>query len=272
VLKTINNKLDLKIGRQIIVWGKSDNIRITDILNPMDFTTPGMTDIKDLRLGRFMMKANYTVQTWDLSAIILRENRYSKMPKLGSEYYLPKVFPSEEDEIGFAFSASKNLQGQDIAFYTSNDYVDNTTYKTNMLGMAYNKVIQQYLIKTELAYFDNYDSNTIDSRVDSLIGIEYNGISDGSISFEMANKTDEIQYALRFTQSYINQTLDFTALYNGYGKDLEGGGFIRVWSDYAIDDKFSTSFGIIDYLGGDKQNFEAIKDNDRLFASMTYNF
>jgi len=88
----------------------------------------------------------------------------------------------------------------------------------------------------------------------------------------MANKNDEIQYALRFTQSYINQTLDFTALYTGYGSSLEGGGFIRVWADYSIDDKISTSFGIIDYIGGDKQNFEAIKDNDRLFASLTYNF
>lgn len=269
---TLENNVDLKIGRQIVVWGKSDNIRITDTLNPMDYTTPGMTDIKDLRLGRFMMKANYDIQSWDLSAIVLRENRYSKMPEKGSEYYLPRVFPSAPSGLGIAFSASKNFQGQDLAFYVSNDYVDNTTYKSNMLGAAYNKVIEQYLVKTEFAYFDNYDSSNIDSRIDALVGVEFNGISDGSISFEMANKKDEIQYAIRFSQSYINQTLDFTALYTGYGSQLEGGGFFKIWSDYAIDDKVSTSFGLIDYIGGDKQNFEAIKDNDRLFASMTYNF
>jgi len=270
---TLNNKIDLKIGRQVVVWGKSDNIRITDILNPMDYTTPGMTDIKDLRLGRFMNKVNYSTQGWDLTGILLYENRYSTMPTVGSEYYIPKIFPiAPNNSIGLALSASKNYEGQDVAFYASNDYVDNTTFKSNMIGMAYNKVIEQYLLKTEFAYFDNYNSNIINSKIDALVGVEYNGISDGSISLEMANKNNEIQYAMRFTQSYINQTLDFTVLYNGYGKNLKGGGFVRIWADYAINDKFSTSFGMIDYIGGYKQNFEIIKDNDRVFTSLTYNF
>jgi len=50
--------------------------------------------------------------------------------------------------------------------------------------------------KTEAAYFDNYDSSTIKEKIDSLLGIEYNGIKDGSLSFEVANKDDDIQYAL----------------------------------------------------------------------------
>jgi len=42
--------LDIKVGRQIVVWGRSDNVRITDVLNPLDMREPGMTDIEDLRL------------------------------------------------------------------------------------------------------------------------------------------------------------------------------------------------------------------------------
>ena len=45
---SLTDSLDVKIGRQIVVWGKSDNIRITDILNPMDRREPGLTDIEDL--------------------------------------------------------------------------------------------------------------------------------------------------------------------------------------------------------------------------------
>ena len=273
----ISSKLDVTVGRQIVVWGKSDNIRITDTINPMDLTTPGMTDIKDLRLGRVMSKVDYsTSNDWDISAIVLHENRYSTMPEVGSEYYMPVRFPNEAGNsiknTGLAISASASLMGQDIAFYALNDYVDNKEYKTNMLGVAYNIVKGSYLLKVEASYFDNYDSNTIESKIDALGGVEYTGFNDTTLSFEMANKDNEMQYALRATQSYINQTLDLSMLYNGYGKTLDGGGFLRLWADYDIDDKFKTSFGFIDYISGDKANFEMIKDNDRVFASLSYNF
>jgi len=279
---SLNSKTDVKIGRQIVVWGKSDNIRITDTLNPMDNTTPGMVDIEDLRLARTMSKVDYFVDKWAISGIVLHENRYSKMPQYGSDFTsLNKIQadmmstkePSNSlKDSGIALSASANLEGEDIAFYYSNQYIDNTIYRSNMLGMAYNKVIDSFLFKTEFAYFDNYDSSTVKSKLDGLVGLEYNGISDGSISFEMANKNDDIQYALRFTQSYINQTLDFTALYSAFGKELEDGAFLRVWADYDIDDKLSTSIGFINYIGGDAAQLEMIKDNDRVFASLKYSF
>ena len=141
-----------------------------------------------------------------------------------------------------------------------------------MIGTAYNKVIDSFLIKTELAYFDNYDTSLVDSKIDSLIGLEYNGIDEGSISIEIANKDDEIQYAVRYTQSFFNQTLDLTTLYSGFGKELDGGGFLRAWFEYDIDDSFSTEFGVISYQGGTKTNFELIKNNDRLFTSLKYSF
>ena len=279
---SLNINTDIKVGRQIVVWGKSDNIRITDTLNPLDMTTPGMVDIEDLRLGRVMSKIDYFMEKWSLTGIILHENRYSDIPKFGSEYTISNEMkynnmlvkePSNTIEnSGIALSASANLEGQDIAFYYSNQYVDNTTYRSNMLGMGYNKVLDSFLFKTEFAYFDNYDSSTVESKLDGLVGLEYNGISEGSISFEMANKNDDIQYALRFTQSYLNQTLDFTALYSAFGKELEDGGFIRVWGDYDIDDKLSTSVGFINYISGDLAQFNMIKDNDRVFASLKYSF
>jgi len=46
----LHKNVDVKIGRQIIVWGRSDNFRVTDVLNPMDLREPGMVDIEDLRL------------------------------------------------------------------------------------------------------------------------------------------------------------------------------------------------------------------------------
>ena len=275
---SMTNNIDIKFGRQIVVWGKSDNIRITDSLNPMDRTAPGMVDIEDLRLGRGMMKIDYFMDEWSLSGIILQENRFSKMSEIGSDYYTPSfaMIPNEpssnKDNQGIALNLNGNLSGQDISFYYLNQYIDNTNYKSNMLGMAYNKVINSFLFKTEIAYFDNYDSEIVDAKTDSLIGLEYNGISDGSVSLEIANKDDDIQYALRFTQSFINQTLDFTALYSGYGQNLEDGGFIRTWIDYDYDDSITLNFGVIDYKDGNNLYFKKIRNNDRIFCSLKYSF
>jgi hypothetical protein len=279
---SLSSNVDIKIGRQIVVWGKSDNIRITDSLNPLDNTTPGMVDIEDLRLGKAMSKIDYFVNDWAISAILLHENRFSNMPQYGSDYAPSNLMMANAISVdepsnsiknsGIALSASKNMQGQDLSLYYSNQYVDNTIYRSNMVGFAYNKVIDSFLLKTELAYFDNYDSRVVDSKIDSLIGVEYNGISDGSISLEVANKDDDIQYALRFTQSYINQTLDFTALYSGFGKECEYGGFIRAWFDYDINDKLSSSFGFINYIGKEQRKFQMIENNDRVFASIKFSF
>jgi len=272
---SLKSDIDIKIGRQIVVWGKSDNIRITDTLNPMDITRPGMVDIKDLRLGRVMSKVDYFTSVWSYSAILLHENRFSTLADAKSEYFMLPTVKEPSDSLnnsGLALSANAALQGQDISVYFSNQYIDNTTYKSNMLGFAYNKVISSYLIKTEIAYFDNYDSNTISSKLDALVGLEYNGISEGSISFEVANKDKDIQYALRFTQSYLNQTLDFTTLLSAYGKEFEDGGFARLWFDYDYKDDISFSAGFINYIDGKNLYFKKIKDNDRLFISAKYSF
>ncbi|MEA3353899.1 MAG: DUF1302 family protein [Campylobacterota bacterium] len=278
----LSDKTDITIGRQIVVWGKSDNIRITDTLNPLNNTTPGMVDIKDLRLGTAMTKVDHYYDIWSVSGIVIHENRYSSIPKYGSDFALSSQISANNISVdepsngiknsGVAINVQAQMQGEDIAFYVSNKYADNTNYRSNMIGIAYNKVIDSFLLKTEAAYFDNYDSSTVDSKTDGLVGVEYSGISEGSISLEVANKDKNIQYALRFTQSYLNQTLDFTALAYMHGKDMKEGGFTRLWLDYDIDDSFQTSFGVIYYQGGDKANFEMIKDNDRVFASLKYSF
>lgn len=278
----LSQDTDIKTGRQIVVWGKSDNIRITDTLNPLNNTTPGMVDIKDLRLGSFMTKIDHFIDQWSISGIIIHENRFSSMPKYGSDFASANrsiadattvVEPSNSIKNNcIALSVKADLTGEDIAFYYSNKFIDNTTYRSNMAGIAYNKVIDSFLLKAESAYFDNYDSNSIDKKLDALIGVEYNGIKEGSISLEAANKDQDIQYALRFNQSYLNQTLDLTVLVNMHGKELEKGGLVRVWFEYDIDDSFQTTFGIVDYKGGKKPNFEMIKDNDRVFASLKYSF
>ena len=53
---------------------------------------------------------------------------------------------------------------------------------------------------------------------------------------------------------------------------MQDGGSARVSLDYALDDQTSVSGGIINYIGGDNPAINAYKDNDRVFAKMSYLF
>jgi hypothetical protein len=253
-----------------------------------------------------MSKLDYYQDNLKFSTAILHENRFSKNPKFGSDF--KKSIDLSEDKpnndlknTGIALSLTGEFSGYDFGVYFADTYLDKPYFKdgvlqfdnrSKMLGLAYNKVVRSFLLKTEVAYFNNIKYAGLTdtrSRIDALIGVEYTGISDGSISYELAlrkiNHYDDIintqsnnftqqesyQHALRFTQSYLNQTLNLTAIAGVFGKKGDEGGFARTSLDYAIDDKLSISGGIIDYIGGSTAT-DSIKNNDRIFTKINYTF
>ena len=303
----ISPNLDFKTGRQVVVWGKSDSIRITDILNPLDNRAPGLVDIKNLRLGRMMSKLDYYVNDLNLSVIALHENRFTKNPAYGSDFKTtidkPTSMPDDSlDNTSLALSLTGEFEGYDLGFYFADTYVDkpylesNVLYydnKSKMLGFAYNQVVDSFLLKTEIAHFDNINYNNVSdnkARTDVLLGVEYSGIRDGSIGYEIALRKihnydglinhalngykleEEYQQVLRFNQSYLNQTLDFNVVLSVFGSYGQDGGSARAEFDYALDDQTSISGGFIDYLSGDNLAIDSYKDNDRVFAKLSYAF
>jgi len=87
LIGSLASNLDIKTGRQIVVWGKSDNLRITDILNPLDNRVPGLVDIKNRRLPVTMTKLDYYFGDWNLSGIMVHEVRFDKNPVFNSDFF-----------------------------------------------------------------------------------------------------------------------------------------------------------------------------------------
>jgi hypothetical protein len=213
---SLTKSLDIKIGRQIVVWGKSDNIRVTDILNPLDLREPGMTDIEDLRLPIFMTRLDYYFSNIALSAYVIHEHRLQQLPVFGSPYYyLPYALNNTSDSstgmenTEFALSLSRFFRGMDISFYLA-DIHDDSAYlnadnqlsheRISMAGLAVNKARGNFLYKAEAAFFDGIrlsafrqngvliENSNDYSRLDLLAGIEYSGFKNTILSFEMADK------------------------------------------------------------------------------------
>jgi hypothetical protein len=50
---------DVRIGRQIVVWGKADGVQITDVVSPMDYTEFLARDYDDIRIPVDAFKIRY---------------------------------------------------------------------------------------------------------------------------------------------------------------------------------------------------------------------
>ncbi|MCW8825857.1 MAG: hypothetical protein OQK78_05475 [Gammaproteobacteria bacterium] len=305
----LSSNVDLTIGRQIVVWGKSDNLTVTNLLNPIDNRAPGMVDIKDLRLPLTMAKLDYYVGDWGFSAIVIPEIRFNKIPTQGSEFYpYPMAQPAEivPDDGGsnseLAFAANGRFSGWDLSLYHAQLYDDNP-YQTmvgmtpvlkhsriKMSGVAANWVTGSWLLKGEVALLDDLHYSGVSpsyNRADLLVGAEYNGIISTSLSAELVERTirdhDAVlsgvgvakvsrQLALSAKRDFNHDRFHLMGLVLLNDWKLGSGGIVRVSGEYELNDALALTVGVVDYLSADSLPYSAVADNDRLFVRAEYSF
>lgn len=306
----LTRSVDLKLGRQIVVWGKSDNIRVTDVINPLDNREPGMVDIEDLRLPLSMARLDYYVGDWGLTALAIPEIRFNKNPAYGSDFYpYPTAMPYEAvpadggNNTEYALAANGIFSGWDLSLYWGQLY-DDTPHsvmvgstpqlqhsRLTMTGLAANAAVDNWLLKAELAYFNGLEYSSLPGqsmqRMDTLLGVEYSGFSETTLSLEVVNRhvanydsallsdgivADEWQTALRYQGDFMHARLHLLALLSAFGDDLADGGFYRYSAAYDIADALTLTAGVVTYQKGNKIPFNGISNNDRIFIDLKYSF
>ena len=316
VLVSPHSRLDFRFGRQIVVWGNSDNIRVTDVLNPLDFREPGLTDLEYLRLPVTMSRLDYYLGAWRLSGMAIHEIRFDKNPVLGSDYYPfegplpPEDKPSNGGaDTEWAFSVIGTFSGWDVALYAAEYFNDRAHLEMapspqgpalvrrhaslKMVGAAANLALGNWLLKTEAAWQDGFHYfNTGDktfSRFDILLGVEYSGIRETTVSVEVANRhingfddrlkagpdheqPDTFVSAIRVVREFWNDTLTATLLAMTYGATGDDGAMQRLQVEYDLRDNLELTAGVVLYQSGDLPEFENIGDNDRIFGEVAYHF
>jgi hypothetical protein len=232
------SSVDFRFGRQTLVWGKSDNIRITDVLNPLDLREPGLTDLEYIRLPVTVSKLDYYLGNWRFSGAAIHEIRFDISPVFGSDYFpFPAPLPPQDipsnggSNTEWAFSAGSSFTGWDIEFYLADHFNDvahlepappgsgsmfvRRYARLQMVGGTANYAYGNWLFKTEAAWQDGLKYVTAPgktfSRFDVLFGVEYSGIRETTISVEAANRhTNDFDDRLRlgpiFSQSDVFQS------------------------------------------------------------------
>ena len=310
---SLGPNIDVKFGRQIKVWGKADLLSVVDVLNPTDNREPGLIDIDDSRLPVTMTQIDYYTGAWNLNLVLIHEIRFGKSPEFGSEFYFVDVESSPEEiptETEYGAALNGHFTGWDLSFYAASVYNDQGRAdgsfqpslgvfpdrvihdRLQLLGTAFSTVTGSWIVRGEIAdvqglRFTNF-SKTF-SRQDHVFGVEYSGISDGALSFELAwewirefettleeapNEQEQstVTTAIRFQQDFLNQTLSFNVIAFQFGEFGSSGSSQRIGLDYDWADGLNVGGGILLYHEGDTSYSKRIANNDRLFAGLKYSF
>ncbi|MGI9174116.1 MAG: DUF1302 family protein [Rhodothermales bacterium] len=78
--------VDVRLGRQQIVWGEADGAFVTDLVAPLDLTEFLAQDFADIRLGIPALKVIYYPGAFALEGVLIPRYFPSRLPEAGSPW------------------------------------------------------------------------------------------------------------------------------------------------------------------------------------------
>ncbi len=295
--------LDVFLGYQKVVWGQADDLRIVDIVNPLDLKNFVLFDIDEYRISLPMLRLEASMGQWSLQGLAILSTKPNQLPPIGSEFALQPegierdVLPKDPE---YGFRAQTFWLDTDMAVYAFRGYHDNPvitfqdatpelTYRRETLwGGSLSRPIGDVVVRAELAHTTNRGFNTVSGGfikrdVDQwMLGVDYlyqnwlitMQVTDSQImdwsSMLIANE-NEPMYTLSADGRLLSDTLNLR--FSVTHADYNGGGQLYQMKLAYSPNRHWEWRTHIDILSGDNENFLGqFKDRDRLWIALTYTF
>ena len=88
------DNMDLRIGKQQIIWGKADGVFITDIISPKNLSEFLLPDFDEIRIGTTSLKADYYLGNSTIELVWVPAFTPTQMPEETSIWYRAPEFTS----------------------------------------------------------------------------------------------------------------------------------------------------------------------------------
>lgn len=220
--------VDVKIGRQVVAWGRSESLRVVDLLNPLDSREPARADLEDLRWSVAMLRVDWQIDpNWRLTGLYIPELRFDDLPESGSDFNpLPRIpireiKPESFEDPEFALSLAGAFSGWDLSFHLADVWNDVPRPhlvapsaknpfgvllkydRLRMAGATGNYTVGAWLFKAEAAalhglrFTGDPDGLFLPAaprmsserwRGDVLLGVEYYGWSETTVALEAVER------------------------------------------------------------------------------------
>ena len=202
--------MDIRIGKQQVIWGKADGVFITDIISPKDLTEFLLPDFDEIRLGVTGLKLDYYIGDSTFEIVWLPIFTPTIIPEAGSIWrvepelinplgaVITKVFDHsnenitasvENSEIFGKFSYMNSFADlefmagyawdDDFAMHSYMISLDSVMitpeyHRLGIVGGSFNKVVGPFVFKGEGAYYSGkYFSTTEMTDPDKVTQKDY---------------------------------------------------------------------------------------------------
>ncbi len=216
----IKNKLRLTIGKQQIVWGETDGLKLLDVVNPQNFREFILDDFEDSRIPLWSLKAEFDIKNVGVQLIWIPDNTYHITQEFDAPFFTKNLFqlPPEDistvinetkkpkrfiadSDIGFKLSAF--TKGWDVSlnyfyyyddlpvFYNTLQITEtNTPYivispkfeRQHLIGGTFNKVFGSSTFRGEIAYI--FNQNFSSTNPTAIHNIEFGNIFKSAIGID----------------------------------------------------------------------------------------
>ncbi len=178
---------DLRLGEQIIIWGRADGVQITDMITPPDYTESISRDLDEIRMPVSAARLRLLGEHLDTTLLWLPFFKAAVQPEGDNPWAVAPVFPENievssvsadkpEDSLAnseIALKLSSYLSGLDLAasiFHTWDDFpamhrrisiTDNKTtvefapkhHRLTIFGLEGARPWSDYVFRFEAAYY-----------------------------------------------------------------------------------------------------------------------
>lgn len=235
----------LKLGKQQVVWGETDGLRVLDIINPTDYREMILPDFEDSRIPIWMVNYSRSFSNVNLQFLFIPDTTTSLV---GDGLYAPsspRFVPSItggfsaisiEDDKGVdtklgntdvALKITHSLDGFDLGFIAISQYndtyviesnyevIDDLTtltlspkyFRRNLLGFTYSQAFGDLVVRSEAAISD----------------AQYSYLKDNTVNKGL-QRSKELSYALALDWSILDDGIItgqfFQSILSSSGKNL----------------------------------------------------
>ena len=288
---------DLRAGRQIVVWGVADGLRLTDVISPMDYTEFLAQDYDDIRIPVGGLRLRYSHEKWSLEAVAVPVSSFFELPTDTENPWSVGAIPINNEPshklcnmeygarlsfylsgIDFSFSALHTWNKMPVVCNGRGDY-----RRMTMLGADLSVPVDKFVIRGELAeYLDEAQSaNGVKdmpraASTNGLIGIDWYAGNDWSLSAQYAHKyvawgehRNTGLATFRLSKELLHNTLTLQSF--AYVDVTNGGIYNRLSVEYALNDQLHAIVGY-DYFHADRGMFTVYDKNSEVFLKLKYSF
>lgn len=168
------DSLDLRIGKQIVKWGRADGVNPTDNLTPWNYTLL-FSDDNELRNGISAFKANYYHEKITVTAIWIPLFEPNNTP-IPPQFEITKKEPSKtigNSEYAFKIDSTGGLFDWSLSYFDGFDLMPDLALNSGIalryprirvIGGDFASTIDKFGIRGEAAYFFTEDESGDDPQ------------------------------------------------------------------------------------------------------------